>query len=345
MNDCHGSPNAGVISPGPLCVPLFVGVVPSRRPAGLGRTVADAAARTMDDVLLRRKGQLSNVDDFLKWLQDNRLVEDNDGAAAPVAAFLSVIFSANPTRVEDWVQTTKASGKTKDLVAAALWLSGNVKMASEMSGHPIGTGSPIPLADIRIEHPSHLDMMWGAFFASGDTVYVQRIIETLDDTVPLTGDATLDAVIRGAAEWSLGSNMAQHELVNRLVRKELAARSGTVKAKLAGLVGRMDQDKPLFPNSDGAFSAMMVVADEKTLAGIRQANERDDEYQGHVRCEIRRRLVDKDHVCRDGADRRSFCRCELRSQDTGSRRTALREPGTQGPRRLKEEGTDPVSDL
>jgi hypothetical protein len=73
-------------------------------------------------------------------------------------------------------------------------------------------------------------------------------------------------VTRATAEWSLGSNMMQHELVNRLIRKELSVCTGTVKKRLEEIISRNEQGAKPFPNKNGDFSAMLLIADEKTLS-------------------------------------------------------------------------------
>ncbi len=210
----------------------------------------------------------SKVSGFLKFLQDGRMLEKHDGAAQPTAAFLAVIFSDNPAQVQAWVKNTGFTGKTKEATEYALWLSGNGKMIADVfkDTPEYAKSTPVGLSNLTLKQPGDLDMMWGAFSASGSELYVKKIIDVLDDSKPLTGDKTADMMTRGSAEWSLGSNMMQHELVNRAIRKEINARSGVVKKKLEEIVARNEKNAKPFPNKDGDFSAMMVLTDEKALS-------------------------------------------------------------------------------
>lgn len=210
----------------------------------------------------------AKMNDFLKWVQASQILEKNKGAKQPLAAFMSVVFANNPQQVQSWVKSTQFTNKTKEAVEYTLWLSGNGKLIAETFKETPDyiKSNPVPLNNLTLKQAGDLDMMWGAFLASGDTTYVKKIIDILDENVPLTGEKTLDMATRGSAEWSLGSNMMQHELVNRLIRKEISVRTGTVKKKLEEIVARNEQNAKPFPNKDGDFSAMLVVTDEKALA-------------------------------------------------------------------------------
>ena len=58
----------------------------------------------------------------------------------------------------------------------------------------------------------------------------------------------------------------RHELVYRLIHKEIDGRTGVVKKKLEEIIARHEQNAKPFPNRDGDFSAMLLVIDEKQLA-------------------------------------------------------------------------------
>ena len=136
--------------------------------------------------------------DYLQWLQNSQILEKNEKAAAPLAAFLSVVFADNPQHVQDWVKSTQFTGKTKEWVEFALWQSGHGKLIAEIfkDAPDFAKSDPIPLKNFPLKNPAHLSMMWSAFLASGDIVYVKKIIDTLDDDQSLTGEEALDKVTR-----------------------------------------------------------------------------------------------------------------------------------------------------
>ncbi len=211
----------------------------------------------------------SKTEDFIKWLQDSQILENKETALKPFAAFLSEVFKENPSQVLAWVSSAKPTGKTKEALEFGLWLSGNSGIIYELFKETpdFAKTSVIPLSNLSPRNPADLDMMWGAFCATGDDQFVRKIINVLDDSTPLAGNSTIDTLTRRAAEWSLGSNMLQHELVNRIVRKEATARSGETKQKLLKIISSTDDEitRNSFPNHVGEFSALLVVTPEKAL--------------------------------------------------------------------------------
>jgi hypothetical protein len=206
--------------------------------------------------------------DFLQWMQDSQVLEEHQSAEEPLAAFLSVVFAENPQRIEIWAHDVEYTGRAKEAVEYALWLSGNGEIIAKLFGKTpsYAEASLEPLSGLIPNKPGDLDLMWGAFFASGNTLFVGKIVDVLDDSVPLTGDKTRDAATRASAGWSLGSNMLQHERVNRFILEQVGVRSGAAKTKLQEIVAQNDKGKHPFPDRDGEFSAMLIVSDEKSLA-------------------------------------------------------------------------------
>jgi hypothetical protein len=204
---------------------------------------------------------------FLQWIEKSGIFDKHKQSTKPVAAFISVVFSDNPKRVKGWVEQVHFTGKARSVIEYALWLSGNEKIITEVFKETPGYAKirSLPLSHLSTKRPSDLDMMWGAFFASGNTVYVKKIIDILDDNISLTGNKNSDMVTRHSAEWSLASNMMQHERVNRFVREEANSRTGVIKSKLEKIIASNDKNLRFFPNRNGNFSALLSVIDEKDL--------------------------------------------------------------------------------
>ncbi|HVK08057.1 MAG TPA: hypothetical protein VM597_04690 [Gemmataceae bacterium] len=60
--------------------------------------------------------------------------------------------------------------------------------------------------------PKDLDLLWSNFFITGEYAPVSRILDVFDR-------ADADATMKGAARWSLGSNLQQHPKLVELVMK------------------------------------------------------------------------------------------------------------------------------
>src|SRR3954462_9689628 len=91
------------------------------------------------------------------------------------------------------------------LFDAALKLTGNesarrkLKPRLDEAGHDPSlqvelANLPSQLTDIRIVRPTHLDIFWGAFFASGDERYVRGIVDFLAQTADRSEPIAFDTL-------------------------------------------------------------------------------------------------------------------------------------------------------
>jgi len=127
--------------------------------------------------------RVARLEGYLQALAD-RPVEWGD---YPV---LVGFFAATFQRHRDWIDKllpTRFDAKTADLVSAALRLAGQTPsstLAARLSaaGHDAKLSAelaelPTRLEDLRVASPTHLDILWGAFFATGDPRYVRPILD------------------------------------------------------------------------------------------------------------------------------------------------------------------------
>ena len=152
-------------------------------------------------------------------------------AQAPFTAFISQVMAQNPTRIPGWFQQLQVlKDKSKPAILTALWWSntkeGKEQLAAVIKSLPEKAqadlqsqcaGNATPIEKMDITSPAVLDELWGAFCATGDEKYVNRLMSTLPWV-----DADKDynkLMIGGAARWSLTSNAQQHPKVMKLVLK------------------------------------------------------------------------------------------------------------------------------
>ncbi|WP_243360086.1 hypothetical protein [Fundidesulfovibrio terrae] len=198
---------------------------------------------------------------FLQQLQNSQVLDNRTSALPGMMGFLAVIFSDNPSKVSAWASSAAFTGKTKEVIERALWLSGNSKMIQEIfhENPEFVAKPPKRIQDINPTRPGDLDFLWGAFFASGNDAFPAKIVNVLDDGYALTGDAKLDEITRKAAAWSLSSNMRQHETVNRLLVRESKTRTGQTKTRIDEIIADNKAKLTRLPNAAGDFSALLIL--------------------------------------------------------------------------------------
>ncbi len=187
------------------------------------------------------------------------------------AGFLAILFRTRADEIEDWLPD-RLTAKSATALTAALVLSGNPSALARLKSRLDSAGEdeklraefaglPSRLEDLRIRTTTHLDILWGASFASGDARFPRMILEffartanrseqiALDVTKttialmggsseiygqlkPRYGDAlAFEIIIAATALWSLQSNAREHEFVDKVIAKHLHEFSGTYAAK------------------------------------------------------------------------------------------------------------------
>ena len=190
----------------------------------------------------------------------------------PTAGFLAFVFRAHPDQIVNLIPA-KLDAKSAETISAALRMSGQQVAYDKFQPRLVQSGRdaqlsaelanlPPRLEDLRITTPSHLDILWGASFASGDGKFVLMIVEyfartaDLDESVALDVARTMVAIAGGPKEilgqlrgrygdaasrqiifaatalWAIQSNARQHEFVERVVAKYIAEHPGAPAQKV-----------------------------------------------------------------------------------------------------------------
>jgi hypothetical protein len=215
-----------------VAVPAAVADVQTPRAAV--NTAAPAAINSTEDVVqwmtyYYLHPQPDLLVPALQYADANGLIEKGQ---APLTAFVSRVFAQNPARIAGWTKELESlSPQGKPLLWSALWWSNTVegkqsleelmktlteKQAGEVlqqMAHPA-----TPIEQLEVKTPEVLDELWGAYSATGDEKYVNRLISVL----PWQYDHSADYMrmtIGSAARWSLTSNAQQHPAVLKICLK------------------------------------------------------------------------------------------------------------------------------
>jgi hypothetical protein len=224
---------------------------------------------------------------FYKDPQPERLVEifttlqsqsSQWGAYPPVAGLFAGLFKLHP----DWIDRLTPSApdpKAASTLVAALRLSGQSAKADRLRAKFANGGMdqrleaefarlPSRIEDLQISTLTHLDLLWGASFAGGDSRYVRPILDFLANTANDSEIVALDVakiaisigggpkdvltglkdkygetrarqlIYAGVALWAIGSNTRQHAFVKQTTTQYIQEHPGTPATKaLSALTG------------------------------------------------------------------------------------------------------------
>jgi len=244
--------------------------------------VLSAQDRADDSLLVfyYRNPQPDQLAAFLRRMQISVL---NWEAYPPLAGFLAVRFQADPQAITSLTPNT-LTPKMADAFKAAIRLSGRTDIPSAIRDLIASAGSdptlskefanlPNRLDDLHIVTPTHLDILWGAFFAGGSAQYVEMILNFFAqisnkseiiavDITKLTlaafggprpiygelrekyGNFGYAMVFASTAEWGLLSNGLKHPIVRKVVNDYISANPTSYAAQsLTGFLKIIDKRK------------------------------------------------------------------------------------------------------
>lgn len=187
----------------------------------------------------------------------------------PVVGFFAIIFRSHPDRIEQLIPD-KITPRAADAIAAALQLSGNQAMATKLRPRFDEAGSdatlraqladlPPRLEDIQVRIPTHLDILWGAAFASEDGAFILMILDFYAQTANISEDVAFDVtrIMPGSKDalagldirkkygdagairiiyamtalWGLLTNAVRHEFVEQAIAKYVADHPNSIAGK------------------------------------------------------------------------------------------------------------------
>lgn len=154
------------------------------------------------------------VPDAIRFVGASDLLEQ-EGAPRVTAAFFAELFARHRGRVAEWSAVMHAQPEPARVVLRRAVAS---------------AGAPRALIDAEPPSPARNDMCWTAFFASGDSWYVDHLIEQLDYDAERS-DLRL-FVTGSSAKWSLASNAGVHPVVEQRLEAARDVASGTRRTAL-----------------------------------------------------------------------------------------------------------------
>lgn len=133
------------------------------------------------------------VESALRFIDASNLME-NRRATGPLSAFFSYVFHQYPDRNAAWSEVLR---EVKLPVRVAFLRSMNLMPQQILAEQPLS--------------PMKNDMYWALFYASGDTKYIDRVVDLLKD---YDQDKKLNAFLTaGAAKWTLAINFHKNSKV------------------------------------------------------------------------------------------------------------------------------------
>jgi hypothetical protein len=183
------------------------------------------------------------VDTILGIMNGSDLMHKKS-AWPPMVGFLTVVFSNNQRYLFHWMGLEDYNSYSQDIFITAL-LHAKLKetalvfaQAHQWKGPDLtrikGVDDTIDLKHLTITAPGHIDTLWGAFFATGDPVYVNEIIDVLFVAPP---SAKRIAMLKAQGDSSVSETAAENK---RLAQATLRTYAPYHPVVLQALEDRME---------------------------------------------------------------------------------------------------------
>jgi hypothetical protein len=178
-----------------------------------------------------------------------------ESAGAPITSFLSLIFRSSSTAIESSLTDfSNYSPSEQQILLRALWLASTKqskmhlqKLLAVQDSKGVNDNAdllnsyPPEIEKLPIESPYILDMLWGAFMATGDDKYIIQVISVLPYSTIKGNIARL--LVGGSARWSLTSNATQHKRVLDICMSQLEKQPQEVKEILSEVISEATKER------------------------------------------------------------------------------------------------------
>lgn len=183
---------------------------------------------------------------FVSWIQAASAAGafEKPSARFPMMIFVSEVVRSNPDKGAQWCKELSSLPSANKAYVAWSFRNANIPAQSECIQNlfglsdddkkkVLGAARHDPLARQPMS-PGDLDMLWATFMATGNELAVNRIIDVLGRPSPEKGEpgSVEMLLLKGAAKWSLSSNIRQHRRVAEIANARRSIESGTLRKEL-----------------------------------------------------------------------------------------------------------------
>lgn len=164
------------------------------------------------------------------WSSEGTL--QNENARAPLTGFLSQVFRQNADQIENWYTQLKGLPEGDlQFIILTMWISGTEESKKLIQKeHPglFDKKNPPDILTIKLDSAATLDLLWGYYFATGDSKALRRVVAMFkfaDASEKVKGlpegRVPLYTMLPEAAKWSLSSNAERHPRILKDCKKML----------------------------------------------------------------------------------------------------------------------------
>ena len=187
-----------------------------------------------------------NPEAFVSWIKDASAAGafEKSSAQLSMMIFMSEVIRSNPDKGAAWCKELSSLPSANKAYVAWSFHNANIRAQDECIQDLLGLSDEDKKKVLSAERhyplarqpttPSDLDMLWATFMATGNELAVNRIIDVLGMPSPEKGTpGSIEMLLlKGAAKWSLSSNIQQHRRVFEIANTRRSVESGALRKEL-----------------------------------------------------------------------------------------------------------------
>lgn len=200
------------------CLTLLFALVVSACPLAVGAAQEAPTNKSADEDVMMFFYRDPRPERLLGFLERFDKEDYSWASHPPLAGFFGAVFGRHPEWIDRLVPAAP-SGRLAETLRAAVRLSHRdvpeqvaerlAVISSDATLKAELEGLPSNLREIVITRPTHLDILWGAAFASGDKLYAQMIFQFFAAIADRSVDIALDVSAVAAQMWGADNGAIQ----------------------------------------------------------------------------------------------------------------------------------------
>lgn len=185
---------------------------------------------------------------------ESRLFSNTPPERSPLSGFLSIVFKKDYRKALKWSKATESYSRiVKHTVWYSMWLADTksfkrylkstikkIKGRDSRYLQNLLDTKPLKLKILNPTKGGQLDVLWGAFFASGNHDYIKRIISVLPGLDQRTDPFRFS--LAASAKWSLKSNALNDRNIFNICKSEISGNTGSIKKHLQNIIDQINGD-------------------------------------------------------------------------------------------------------
>jgi hypothetical protein len=220
------------------------------------------------------EGLKAVFDDLLRTKDFDKQDEKTLMTKYAFTGFLTGLFLDNPTKVDVWLKGRKFKGEPALIIAGSLLMAGMPEKIATYTDVPQPAASEktgMTLLQMPLEHPFMPILLTYAFSGSGNTAYLDRMVDGVQEKISLGAGQEQKKAMRHYLIYRLFQSRYEHVLVENFLKDKEEKGNFSLDTALLDLRKAHLQKTKMLDEQDSSYkkglSAQLLLLDSAQMTG------------------------------------------------------------------------------